>query len=200
MIKSISVNKIYANETELLAALSINNKESDKALNYIYTKHFNAIERLVLNNSGTYDEAKDVYQDAIILFYEKVRQNQLTLTCSIGTYLYSVCRNLWLKCLREKAKTPVFIDTQNDFLILDIADTDYDTETEQLLHIATEQLATLGEKCRQILHYFFWERKTMDFIAQQLGYTNADNAKNQKSKCMKQLRDKFNSNKLSYKY
>jgi RNA polymerase sigma factor (sigma-70 family) len=204
MIKSLSANKIYANEAELLAALASSEQESNKALDYLYTKHFNAIERLVLNNSGNYDEAKDVYQEAIIVFYKDVRQNQLKLTCSISTYLYSICRNLWLKCLREKTKIPVFRDTQNDFLALEKADTDYDidydTNTERLINIATEQLATLGEKCRRILRYFFWERKNMDFIAQQLGYTNADNAKNQKSKCMKQLRDKFNSNKLSYKY
>ena len=51
-----------------------------------------------------------------------------------------------------------------------------------------ESLKELGDPCKSILMYFYYEQFSMEKIAETLGYTNADNAKNQKYKCLKRLK------------
>ena len=67
----------------------------------LYEVEFPKIVRLVTKNSGTLDEAKDIFQDALVVLIEKAYRKELDLTCSIGTNLYSICRNIWLERLRK---------------------------------------------------------------------------------------------------
>ncbi len=78
--------------------------DDEEALAYLYRIHFPMILNFILTNSGTQDEAKDIYQESIIVFYEKIKAGSLELNCQIKTYLYSVCRRLWLKKLAEKSR------------------------------------------------------------------------------------------------
>src|SRR6476646_9526815 len=74
----------------------------DRALERLYRQHYPMVAQLVRTNSGSDDEAKDIYQEAIIVFYEKARQPEFVLTCQVKTYLYAVARRLWLKRLAER--------------------------------------------------------------------------------------------------
>ena len=180
----------YSTDAELIEALQQTTTQH-KALQQLYVQYFETVRRFITNNNGTADEAKDIFQETVTIFYRKVQRQKLILTSSIKTYLYSVSRNLWLKQLRKKGKAQMLIDTENDYIQAVIPDETYDSDTDLLIQTALKHLATLGESCRKILHLFFWEKKSMDEIAQEIGYTNADNAKNQKAKCMKQLREKY---------
>ena len=62
------------------------------------------VQTFILNNSGTSDDAKDIFQEAMIVLYEKVRSGSFELNCQIKTYVYSVCRRLWLKRLHQLAE------------------------------------------------------------------------------------------------
>src|SRR5438105_1297170 len=59
------------------------------------------VQSLVINNNGTTDDAKDIFQEAMIVLYEKARSGTFELNCQIKTYVYSVCRRLWLKKLQQ---------------------------------------------------------------------------------------------------
>ena len=59
------------------------------------------VQILVINNNGSADEAKDIFQEAIIVLYEKVRSGVFELNCQIKTYVYSVSERLWLKRLQQ---------------------------------------------------------------------------------------------------
>jgi DNA-directed RNA polymerase specialized sigma24 family protein len=52
-------------------------------------------------------------------------------------------------------------------------------------------MSGLGEPCKTLLEAFYLQKRTMTDIASQFGYTNADNAKNQKYKCLARLRKLF---------
>ena len=91
-------------------------KRNDLALKELYKTHYPMIVHLVCSNSGTEQEAKDIYQEAVIAFYERVQQPAFTLTCKIKTYLYAVCRRLWLKKLAEKKRFNGSIDEVETFL------------------------------------------------------------------------------------
>ncbi|MDB5197511.1 MAG: sigma-70 family polymerase sigma factor, partial [Flaviaesturariibacter sp.] len=88
--------KAETNEKGLLQGLAKNDR---KAIETIYKENYNVVQALVVNNSGTTDDAKDIFQEALIVLYEKVKTGSFELNCQIKTYVYSVSRRLWLKRL-----------------------------------------------------------------------------------------------------
>ncbi|QIL76306.1 MULTISPECIES: RNA polymerase sigma factor [Hymenobacter] len=164
----------------------------DRALAQLYRLHLPMISHLVLQNSGTEDEAKDVYQEGVMVFYEKVREGSLELSCQIKTYLYAVCRRLWLKRLAEKNRFGGRLEDHEPYLETGAeADVDQAEERDQRFATMAEALNHLGEPCRSLLEGFYLQEKSMQQLTAEFGYTNADNAKNQKYKCLVRLKKLF---------
>ncbi|MBO0357664.1 sigma-70 family RNA polymerase sigma factor [Hymenobacter sp. BT186] len=167
----------------------------DRALAQLYRLHLPMISHYVLQNSGTEDEAKDVYQEGIMVFYEKVRDGSLELSCQIKTYLYAVCRRLWLKRLTEKTRFGGSLDDHEPYLETGAeADLVEAEERDRRFATMSEALDLIGEPCRSLLEGFYLLDKSMQQLTADFGYTNADNAKNQKYKCLVRLKKLFFSN------
>jgi RNA polymerase sigma factor (sigma-70 family) len=167
----------------------------DRALAYLYKLHFPMISHLIVSNSGTDDEAKDVYQEGVIVFYEKIKDNSLELTCQIKTYLYSVCRRLWLKKLAEKGRFANKVTDAENYLTLE-EDVPQHEENERQFGVMESSLNQLGEPCKTLLEDYYIRMQNMQEITDRFGYTNTDTAKNQKYKCLQRLKKIFFS---SYK-
>ncbi|HEY8402832.1 MAG TPA: sigma-70 family RNA polymerase sigma factor [Cytophagaceae bacterium] len=172
--------------------------QDQKVLASLYKLHYNTIATFIANNSGSPDDAKDIYQEAFMIFYEKVLKEDLKLTCTIKTFLYSICRKLWLQKLYERNKFPEkIIDSETFVEADDIAEECL--EKEQQFEAMEMALNTLGDPCLSILKDFYFYSLSMDEITAKFGYNNADTAKNQKYKCLQRLKKLFfNSNLLSY--
>ncbi|OUJ73372.1 RNA polymerase sigma factor [Hymenobacter crusticola] len=164
----------------------------DRALAQLYRLHLPMVSHFVLQNSGTEDEAKDVYQEGVMVFYEKVRDGSLELSCQIKTYLYAVCRRLWLKRLAEKGRFGGRLDDHEPFLETgaeaDLAEAE---ERDRRFALMGEALEQIGEPCRSLLEGFYLLDRSMQQLTADFGYTNADNAKNQKYKCLVRLKKLF---------
>lgn len=153
-------------------------KGDESALDYLYKKYYRMMTKLVLTNSGTEDEARDVYQDALIVFWEKARTGNLILTSKISTFIYSICLNLWRKELDRKSRLSNEEKDDVDF---------QDVEKKERSRIIRECINELGDTCRRILMYYYFDGYSMNDIAEKLGYANTDTAKTKKYKCKKRL-------------
>lgn len=149
------------------------------------------IQALVVNNNGTYDDARDIFQEAMITLYEKAKSDSFVLTCQIKTYIYSVCRRLWLKRLQQAGRYIL----QSETAVEDIVTVEDDLEMHEKRNaefaIMERALGSLGEPCKSILESYYLKKQDMHEIAAAFGYTNADNAKNQKYKCLMRLKKLF---------
>lgn len=163
--------------------------DDDRALAELYKMHYPMVSHFILSNSGTIDEAKDIFQETVLIFYEKIKDGSLTLTCQIKTYMYSVARRLWLKKLAEKNRFSGVIDSEN-FISLE-TDSELPEETEEKYAVMERAMNMLGEPCRTLLEDFYIKASSMQDITEKFGYTNADNAKNQKYKCLMRLKKMF---------
>jgi RNA polymerase sigma factor (sigma-70 family) len=172
-------------DSEILAGIQSGN---DRALALLYKEHYKMVSHFVMGNSGTEDEAKDVYQEAVILFYEKVSARVLQLNCKISTYLYSVCRRIWLRKLAGKKNYSGQVEEFEEFIRIDEETEDY---SEDDFKTMSASLGMLGEPCRGIIEDYYLQNKSMQQICDKFGYTNADNAKNQKYKCLMRLKKVF---------
>jgi RNA polymerase sigma factor (sigma-70 family) len=160
----------------------------DRILQVIYRQYYQTIVNLVMNNSGSLQEAKDIYQETLIIFYEKVKDENFELNCKLKTYLYSISRNLWLKQLQHKKRFTNSISDSEEYLEIPWEEAGKKEDQYQAMHTALE---SLGEPCRSILKDFYMHSQSMEEITEKFGYTNADNAKNQKYKCLKRLKKVF---------
>ena len=82
------------NEKVLLEGLAQNDR---LAIETLYQQHYSMVQSLIINNQGTADDARDIFQEAMIVLYEKARSGSFELNCQLKTYVYSVSRRLWLK-------------------------------------------------------------------------------------------------------
>ena len=67
---------------------------SENVLKRLYIAYFPMVLQLVINNNGDSDDAKDIYQEAIIVLYNKVKTGDFELSSKLKTYIYSICRRL----------------------------------------------------------------------------------------------------------
>jgi RNA polymerase sigma factor (sigma-70 family) len=165
-------------------------KNNEVALRELYKNYYPMVFNLICSNSGTEQEAKDIYQEAVIAFYERAQQPDFVLTCKIKTYLYAVARRLWLKRLWEKKRFDGKIEERDYFPGIEEEIIDFE-ERERTFAMMKTALEGLGEPCRSIIEDFYINDLTMDSIRDKFGYTNADNAKNQKYKCLQRLKKLF---------
>ncbi len=181
------MEKIKNIEAALVEGMRIGN---NGVLKQIYSLYYPVIESLVIKNHGSELEAKDVFQESVILLYEKLQQDEFDLRCSIKTFLYAISKRLWLKRWNEK-KTKVFdTEIESDSGDFDEAYLAFE-EQEKRFQSMNIALAQLGEPCTTILKDFYINDLSMVDIADKFGYTNAQNAKNQKYKCLQRLKKLF---------
>jgi RNA polymerase sigma factor (sigma-70 family) len=129
---------------------SIENND-DSVLHWMYELCFPPVIKMVLQNNGNRDEASDLFQDAMVVFYENVKGGQFQLKSTISTYLYAVCRHLWLKKLREKGKSQMVysdFDTHQEVSV-EIKQFEDEELRFKKLSLAIE---AIGEPCRGIKH------------------------------------------------
>jgi hypothetical protein len=58
-------------------------------------------------------------------------------------------------------------------------------------NIMERALGSMGEPCKSLLEGYYIKKMDMQALAKEFGYTNADNAKNQKYKCLMRLKKMF---------
>ena len=169
----------------------LNNSET--ALKRLYVAYFPMVLQLVINNNGNEDDAKDIYQEAIIVLYNKVKAGDFELSSKLKTYIYSICRRLWLKRLTQLNRYGGDVRDFEEFLPgADIEEVDDEHNDKDIQFKKMESaLQQLGEPCKTIMEDFYIKNRSMQDICERFGYTNADNAKTQKYKCLQRLKKLF---------
>jgi RNA polymerase sigma factor (sigma-70 family) len=163
---------------------------SDSVLKRLYLAYFPMVLQLVLNNNGNEDDAKDVYQEAIIVLYNKVKRGDFELSSKLKTYIYSICRRLWLKRLKQLNRYGGDIKDFQEYLPVE-DEIEKHQDRDMQLNKMENALKLLGEPCKTIMEDFYMHGKSMQEICERFGYTNADNAKTQKYKCLQRLKKLF---------
>ncbi len=178
---------ILEQEQILLQGLAANDK---KAVETIYRENYLTIQSFIVKNNGYPDDARDIFQEAMIVLYEKVCTGSFELTCQIKTYLYSVCRRLWLKRLQQMQRYNPAAESIEEVVSVEDELGVHEKRNADLI-VMESALGKIGEPCKSLLEAYYIQKKSMPEIAAFFGYTNADNAKTQKYKCLVRLKKIF---------
>jgi RNA polymerase sigma factor (sigma-70 family) len=182
----MTVKKQFS-DSDYIDGLKINN---DKILSSLYKKFYPIVLKYVLNNNGSEQEAQDIYQETILVLYKNCKKSEFELKCALQTYIYSIAKRLWLKQINaNKNLYRLNNENDNDNNIVDVAnEINEHLEKENQLQKMKLSLTGLGEPCKTLLEDFYISQLNMEEIAEKFGYTNSDNAKNQKYKCLQRLK------------
>jgi len=142
------------------------------------------VRNYVAKNNGVVEDAEDLLQDALVVFWQNVRKPGFELTSKISTYIMAVCKNLWLKQLGKNSRmmgeemiTPqAHSETPNPGQNMDL----------QKIHAALDEL---GDTCKNILTMFYFDGYDMETIAKTLQFNNSDTVKAKKYQCFKKLEE-----------
>ncbi len=174
------------NQKALLQGLARNDK---RAIEAIYKENFNMVQALIINNNGTAEDAKDIFQETMIVLFEKVLTGTFELNCQLKTFVYSVSRRLWLKRLMQQNRFNL-AEGHEEMVAVDEEMEEHEKRDAEFLTME-KAMISLGEPCKSLLEAFYMQKKSMQEIASGFGYTNAENAKTQKYKCLMRLKKLF---------
>jgi len=182
-------------EQHLLAAIAAGERT---ATEQVYRQHYHIVNGWLMKNGGTAVDAADLFQEGMVVLYGKAQDTDFRLTCSIGTYLFAVCKHLWYKKLQQQSRGPQIMRNnlgveEDEIGVAYEDDIKVHQEREAHYELLNTSLDQVGEPCRSLLKAFYHDDKSMQEIAADFGYTNPDNAKTQKYKCLARLRKIFYS-------
>jgi len=186
MLNTLSM--IYFSDEALLNGLK--EKRTD-CIRHLYREYFPLAKSIVEKNSGSYQDAEDVFQDGIIILYQKIRSGPLTLNCSLKTFFFSICRNIWMQRLDRKWR----LLYQDDFVNEPVEDyevTALEINEEKLEKNRLYQLhfLSLPADCQKILKMFL-SKVSLKEISTSMGFKDVTYAKTRKYLCKNMLRKKI---------
>ncbi len=171
---------------------------SEKIVQYIYHEYYYGIRQMILNNSGSDDDARDVFQEAMIVLYQKLKDTSFILTSSLNTYLYSVARIIWYRELKRRRD----LHCVDEFdTLVEYQDMLEAIEKKERLQFFREKFEELSDDCKRILHLFLNNIPIRD-ITKMMGYSSDQHTKNRRLRCKMSLIKKIQSSEyykeLSY--
>lgn len=172
--------------------------QTDAALRFLYREHFEFLSRYVINNSGSEQDAEDIFQEVMVAFINLVRAGKFRGESSIKTFLFSLNKNIWLNELKRRGRAEARevkyerLNEQHD-VTADIAMEQGQTKAQLM-----QAIEGLGENCKKILLLFYFENRSMKEMLAHLPYENEQVVRNKKSKCLKKLEEIVTGNKTLY--
>jgi RNA polymerase sigma factor (sigma-70 family) len=157
-------------------------------LKELYQKCFGKIKYFVTRNHGTEEDAWDLFQEAMLSIFYKIKRQPFTLTCPFDAFIYIVCRNLWLKELRKKHPNGVTLTMDMGYTIKgenDIALAEECRQQDERRKLLLEKLNELEESCRKLLQQN-WKGLTLEKVATSMNISYAY-ARKKKTGCMAKL-------------
>ena len=164
----------------------------EECIKYLY-EHFDMVKGFVTRNSGTEADAFDLFQEAIVIFYQKVTRGEFLQDSKISTFLFGICRNQWLNKLKKQRKEQKF----RNKLLEEQKNSKNHVPPPKVTGIKegyskaaylNQMLNKLGEKCKSILEASIFLHLKMEVIANKYGYASAHSVRQQKLRCLKRLR------------
>lgn len=176
---------------------AIKSGSDSKVLNLLYKTSLPQIVRYISQNNGDSSEAKDIFQDAVIILFRHVKLGKFDETKDVNAFLYAISRNMWINRVKKRNKhfdiTKVQLENVQESPMTKILEKDKEDLIETLMD-------NVGENCKQILKYVIYDNYSMKEIAKLMNFTGENVAKSTHYRCKQKLMEFVNGNKTLINY
>lgn len=174
---------------ESLIMVKDNTEITDAVFLQLYKKVLPIVARYIGKRGGTLEEAKDIFQDALLLYYERVLREKVVIQQSEEAYIFGIARHLWIRRAGQRVATEPLTEQ------VDQATSTAERIADQYL---MQSLKQAGERCMSLLKTFYYDKLTTAALAKQFGYSSERSATVQKFKCLEKVRDFIKTKALRY--
>ena len=157
-----------------------------------YESVFPAVAAFVKEMNGSYDDAKDIFQDALIIYYERLSENRLAINTSPERYILGIAKHLWLRKFKDDKKKISLDDFEKALRIPE------DFCPDVTLTRILRYVEAAGTKCLNLLRSFYFENVTLKEVAMKFGYGSEHSAAVQKYKCLEKIRESIKEKSMTY--
>lgn len=171
-----------AEEKEVLRMIMSGNGASIFEL--LYKDIFPKVKAMIFQSGGSLDEARDVFQDAVLIFFKQVKLNRYQHHTNIDAYLYRVSKNQWINYIKRKNKSTSLEESEEQ----------REENTPELIFRQNEKqekmavaMKKIGERCAELLHKTVYLGMSMKEIVSAMGFSNENAAKTKNYKCKQRL-------------
>jgi DNA-directed RNA polymerase specialized sigma24 family protein len=164
--------------------------EREKLFISLYKKVFPAAAKYIARRGGDFDDAKDVFQDAVAVYYEKVVTDPDAVPATPQAYIMGVVKHLWSRRFNDSLKNIPLDGNLND--------NEEENEQTLLFDKLNTLMATAGARCMQLLKAFYYDKLPIKGLANAFGYHTEHSATVQKYKCLEKLRTEVKQRALHY--
>lgn len=154
----------------------------------LHKKAFPNVARYVAQMGGSFEEAQDIFQDTLVIYYEKFTGTEAEIILNDKAYLIGVAKKIWFQRYKLNSKNQPL----NDFDIEVVADEQL--TTGKILYY----LETAGKKCMELLKAYYYDHLPVAAITTLFGYSGTHSATVAKYKCMEKVRDTIKQKSLNY--
>lgn len=155
----------------------------------LYETAFPKVAAFIHKMGGNFDEAKDIFQDALVIYYEKTGEPEFTVQSNEKAYLMGICKHLWYKYYNEtKLKQPIDITTA-----LKLREEQEPKVSEHILRF----VELSGKKCLELLKAFYYDKLSMKDLAGKFSFSGERSATAQKYKCLEKVRTAIHDRSLT---
>lgn len=169
-------------DNELISALK--NGNDDLVLSFLYKEVWPKVKHYIKSNKGNEDEAKDIFQDAVIIFYKKAKQDTLPENVNITAYVCLISKNLWINRIKKLNKS---IELTNEDQVEPAEDFLSNIITEEKKNALQSLLSQIGDECQKLLKYSVYDSLSMKEICKLMGYSSENVAKTYNYRCKQKL-------------
>ena len=167
-------------------------KRMDETIRYLYRANFESLNWWIMNNSGSQQDAEDIFQEVLVSFIDLVQRNKFRGESTVKTFLFSLNRFAWLNELKRRGRAVAReekYEKEQDRVGVDITEDIAGRETTDMI---MKLMDRIGETCKKILLLFYYENRSISEILADLHYENEQVVRNKKYKCLKQLEQMLN--------
>lgn len=172
-----------------ISNLNRNTEQREALFISLYKSAFPAVARYISKMGGSFDEAKDIFQDALVVYYERSAAAGFVISSNEKSYLLGIAKYLWFNKHRENNKNLPMGDIE-----VEADEDDESPSAGKLMYY----LQTAGKKCMELLRAFYYDRLHLTDAAEQFGYSSVRSATVQKYKCLEKVRETIKQRSLTY--
>lgn len=164
-------------------------QQRNDVIQYLYAKNYGIATSHIERNNGNVNDAEDIFQDAVMVLFSKIRNNELTLTGSIHTYLIGIVKFMWLRSL-EKKKKHTFEDITDVVEIESFFDEILIVERKKIF---LQHFQELPLRCQKLINLFI-KHYPLQQITEIMGFGSDQYTRNKRLRCKKSLLEKITIN------
>ncbi len=184
----LPIKTMVVTETNYNIALP---EERTRWFTQLYEDAFPKVAKFVANRGGSFEDARDIFHDSLVILYEKIAHKKSEVAVSPEYYLVGIAKHLWLRKFDDDHKKVGLEEIEKE---ITIPEDYYDTSSNRLVSL----LELTGRKCMELLHAIYYDNLPMKQIKSVFGFSSVHSASVQKFKCIERMRNTVKAKSMGY--